>query len=723
MDIGSGARTPQLAANIERFVRQLVVTYKAVLLYPPASTIPRDNAADTARILAEVFRERAGLTFIVTKTGLILDDEPVFPGQPAFAAFALELYHRSLAEVRFHTGIDAHDIVAFLSIVKIPPEEIAATGGFESRLWELGVDTITIAEAHLAIVDAPLAAELAEEPGEDADVAEVDDLLASAWGASPRDQRVLTRFMSDPVAVRDYLASKMAAEQERKRALAAVAEKFAEMAAIAADQNVEERAELYRSLAQALMRMDADTRRRLLVDRVLPEAKTSDSLASVVRQMDIDELFRVLVADIEPDAASFDGLARAIRNLTTISLASREEILNSAGAAMRGAGIAEPEVVSVLERAAPSRLEVRRVPEGPRPTESACDSIFRLMDLAPMPVREFAGQDPGVAQLVLEARRGITDGDILGTLVSLVALDTREAPFASMMAMLEDSLELLVSRGELDVAAEAGETLIAALENPALTVEQRSRMRRAVERLGDPRSVNAIVQTLRLYPPNTPEHAAAKRLLDVLGPLVIPPLLEQLANEPDMAQRKSMVDLLSILALKHVNSLGHAVSDPRWYVVRNVVNILGNTRSSAALPYLERTLRHPEPRVRRETIRSLSHIPDRLSIEMMVAALTDDDAQNVQLAARYLGRSGERRAASALEEVARGDGRGNRDTGPRVEAIEALGRLGAREAVPTLEALAGKRAVFRQSQTRELRAAAEAAIAHIATVPREEAPQ
>jgi HEAT repeat protein len=180
-----------------------------------------------------------------------------------------------------------------------------------------------------------------------------------------------------------------------------------------------------------------------------------------------------------------------------------------------------------------------------------------------------------------------------------------------------------------------------------------------------------------------------------------------------MAVRKALVDLLSSMARDHVPQFGACVSDSRWYFVRNVVAILASTKSSAVLMYLERTLRHPDARVRRETIRGLSGINDRLAVEMLSASLNDEDVQNVQLAARYLGDAGALGAVPALEAVARGEGRGSRDTGPRVEAIEALGRIGAPAAMPTLEALAGKRSLLGGGRGKELRASATAAIAAI----------
>lgn len=713
MASGADPVLPKIPANIERFVRQLVVTYKAVMLYPPASTIPRDNAADTTRLLTEILRERAELRFGVTKSGLTSGDAPVFPAQSAYTNFAQELYHRGLAEVRFHTGIDARDVLSFLGVLKSTPAELAAAGGFEARLWELGVDTVTVAEAHVSLAESPIVEDLPEQAPERLPITEIDELLAAAYGGRPRDQRVLTRFMGDSLSVRDYLTETFSGMGDHSAAMAVIGEKFSELAHVASAQDVEERVQLFRSLAEALMDMEPDVRRELLVDHVLPEAKTSDAVASVIRQMDVDAVCRMLVDGVDADNVSREGLARAIRNLALISMASREDVMNAAGAAMRGAGFAEEAVGSVLETAAPSRIELREASAASAAEEQPVEAIFKLMDLAPTPVASFVKDDPGVVRLQEEARRGITDGDVIGALVTLVTLDPREGPFTSTMAMLEDSLELLVDRGDIDVAADAAETLLAAMDNLSLSDEQHTRLKKAVSRFAEPKSIRTVMQALRLYPPGSAEHDAARRLLDRLGPAVIPPLLEQLADEPDMAARKSMVDLLSELANQNIQELGKFIGDPRWYVTRNVVNILGATHSSAALPYLERTLRHSEPRVRRETVRALSGIQDRLSVEMLVAALQDDDPQNVQLAARYLGMAGERRAVPALEVVARGEGRGNRDTGPRVEAIEALGRLGAKEALPTLEALAGKRAILRQGRARELRAAADSSIARI----------
>jgi HEAT repeat protein len=118
--------------------------------------------------------------------------------------------------------------------------------------------------------------------------------------------------------------------------------------------------------------------------------------------------------------------------------------------------------------------------------------------------------------------------------------------------------------------------------------------------------------------------------------------------------------------------------------------------------------------VRRESIRALVGITDRTASNLLVSALTDEDAQNVQLAARYLGLARVQGAVPALMQVARGEGRGNREIAPRVEAVEALGRIGSSEALGVVSELATKRVL--KGPPREVRAAAESAMAQTATV-------
>jgi HEAT repeat protein len=698
----SEARVP---AVVERFVRQLIVADKAVSLYPPSSAIPRDTARDAVTILDEALRESPEVRFTVTRDGLYYEGLPVFPGHHTFVAFAREFYNRMLAEVRFHSGTDPSDLIAFLTVLNYPSDELAEAGGFEARLWEQNVGTISVTESKITLIDAEPPAFIDES--EALTVEEVDELVSRARRGGAGEQITIARFMSNPAAVRNYLSQTMLAGGAS--GFDRMTDSFVKLAHLASTLTGGDVDEHMRSLAEAALQLAEEVRAELVTERLLPEARSSAPVAAVVRQMDIDQLCRMFASGVGAGDLRV-AMVRAIRNLSAVSGIDHDAVVRAAGGVLLEQGFEPPEVESIIAEASPSQLSVSDASGAAfsRPN----DAVIQLIDSAPVSA-EVQTRDPEILALKEEARRGITDGDVIGALVTLVTLDSSEHSFDVTMTRLENAISLLIERGELEAAAEVSVTLGTAAKNPELTEEQRHRIVRAIARFACSEDLKAIVQALRLYPPGSGEHTAALKLIKMLGPLALKPLLEQLADEPDMAARKSLVDTIGGMASSYIPELGEEVADPRWYFVRNVVSILGSTKSPTVLPYLERTLRYPEPRVRRETIRALSLQGDRLASEMLVHCLYDDDAQNVQLAARFVGQRGVATAVPTLEQVARGEGRGNREIGPRVEAIEALGRLGAVEAMPTLRMLAGRRALLRGAKARELRSAALGAIQRI----------
>lgn len=716
-----GAKSTEIPPVVQRFVKTLIVTHKAVALYPPASNIPLDTAKDAAAALRAALGESSELRLTVDKQGLYYLGTQLFPGNPAYSSLAYELFARNLADVRFHAGTTNRDIVAFLSVLRHPPEAIRTAGGYEGRLWELGVGTITVTEASVALVDGGQGGASGKpEVPRMLSREEIDRLLAAAYGGRQRDQVTLSRLIGDSDLVSSYLTATFA--DSAASGLLEVGERFSELAEVAyASADSADRQRLLKSLGAALQSVSPEMRAPLLLDELLPEARANEAIASVIRQLELEDICRMLVEGLHDSDISRDAVARAIRTLAQISTVDRMEIVGAAGAAMRAAGISDEVLDEVIAAAAPGRLHIRGLP-GVAGHDRPVDTVFRLMDIAAAgPAREAGDQESSegsartaeLEALREEAAQGVTDGDVIMTLLSLVTLDPNEQSFASTMAMLEDALDLLIERGEIEVAAAACDALDSAAANASLDDSQRERLRRAKGHLTKPEDMRELAHALRTHAPGTREHEAAAHILSCLGSLAVIPLLEQLAEEADMSVRKSVIDMLAVMAPDNIAVLGDRIGDPRWYVVRNIVAILGSTRSPAVVQYIERTLQHPEPRVRREAVRALSGIADRRAADLLIAMLADEDAQNVQLAARYLGTLGVHAAVPALDQVARGEGRGNRDTGPRVEAIEALGRLRAASALPTLQGIARRRALAGGTRSREVRAAAEAAIAKI----------
>jgi hypothetical protein len=566
---------------IERFVRQLIVANKAVQLYPPGSHIPFENATAALTALEEAVAEYPELTLVVTKLGLYFGQAPIFPAQLTFMAFSQELYNRRLALVRFHAGASAEDLIEFLTVLKSSPDEVAAAGGYAAMLWEAGVTAVTVVETQVTLID--------QAPPGDGDGEGGDAPIATVQKRSnaprTRERIEITRVFGNEREVREYLTQRVD-ERGHPIALAATAKRFTELAHIADETSGQRSDDTVRMFAQALWAIDPTLRAELLETQILPEAKTSDSLANTVKRIDLGEMIRMLAQGETEFDSRRTGFTRALRNLAQITQAERSELAEAASDALSGEGISDAEIGHIISDATPTRLTVRQLPGSQsRSMDGAASAVLRLIDHARVSDAADASRDPELAELQREAARGVRDADVIATLVSLATIDPSEHQFDTTMKALEDTLDSLLERGEIETAADAARSLLDACdEHENLLPSQCERMREAVARLARPDEIRTLTHTLRMYSAGQSEHDAAHELLGTLGKLAVEPLLEQLANEPDRAERKALVDLLSENAAGYVDVLAASVGDSRWYFVRNVVSILGSVKSPVVLP-------------------------------------------------------------------------------------------------------------------------------------------
>jgi len=699
-------KRPKVSSVVERFVKQLNMTLKAVRLYPPSSSMPRDSAVAAVSTLRTYLQSAPEMRLTVMKNGLMHGQETVWAGHPAFEAFAREFYSRGVASVRFHAGVTATELVEFLRVLDAPADELSGSSEFESRLWEANVVSITTSMASARIVDS---AGLDDPEDAEADRlperARIDELIAGALGGRPRDQRVLVRILKDLDALGSYLQESLADRGSTPTEIW-LASRIAALAHATQNDDPEERATRSKALADALRMLDPETRAAVVGDRLLADARHDEMMAEIVQDLSLDEICGLIASRSGDSATSRDGLSRDLRNLVLVRAEDREEIMESASRALADAGSERDTIEEILSGALPTRVELPdEAPSDQR--DNPMETILKLMDMVPGTVDTGLDID---ADLLAEAARGIDDGDVLRALVTLVFLERRERPFGSIMGLIEDNLAILIDRQDFSLAEGVVSLLSSVARSKDRSDVQRERAESAVRILLSKKSMRSISAAMRWYPKESDGYASSHRLLKALGEHDVGPLLEALADEPDRATRKILVGLASGLVDLHLDELGRCLKDKRWYFVRNVVTILGASRRPEAVALYERTLRYPDARVRRETIRSVAALKGARSGSLLVAALSDEDAQNVQLAVRYLAASGVRQAADALEQVARGEGRGNRDIGPRIEAIEALGELGVEGSAVVLQKLAHVRSFTGRAKIREIKTAASTAL-------------
>jgi len=706
----AGARPTAVPRPVLLFTTRLSTAMKSLRIYPAGSEIPRKNAQEALDILNDAFGQDEHVELGVTRVGLVYAGSTVFPRSQGFQSFSREFYKRNLAAVRFHRGVTPDEILRFASLIIMPPEALAAQGGMEPSLSELGVVNISVTEAATRIVETVLPGDAGPYDVEAyPDVPEerpVDDILEEAGGDQTRDHRVLMRVLRDRRAVAKYLDE--ARDREPESGMDELARRVLKLARSTREELPADQAAVLDVIAEAIMELRPQDRSDFYEEHLLEQGRMDEAIAAIIDRLGVEEIVNCIVSQIDETPEALTGLSRAVRNLALMNVnADKEEMLGLAVDRLKARGFSEVHIEELGEEIAPPKItgadQRRRAAAGP------VETVLRLVDMAPDASDVFV-YDDAVEPLRAEATRGTTDGDVISALVAIATMETRDQEFSAIMSMLEDSVGVLVDAHEADVAADVAESLSAVAAGPDVTPEHRERMLRVVNSIASPESLARVTTALRRYRSDSAEYLACRRLLGVLGDSMIDPLLEVLADEQDMSARKALIDLISSSAHDYIPALGARLTDHRWYLVRNVVAILGTTRSTEALPFLQRTLRHSDARVRRETIRGLAAIRGPMADSILAAALNDADAQNVQAAARYLGLVGARSSVAGLEQLALGESLGNHETPARVEAIGALAKLGSPTSVPVLTELARKHGLFGGGPPREVRDAALAAL-------------
>ncbi len=162
--------------------------------------------------------------------------------------------------------------------------------------------------------------------------------------------------------------------------------------------------------------------------------------------------------------------------------------------------------------------------------------------------------------------------------------------------------------------------------------------------------------------------------------------------------RRVLAEAITELCRHHPERLAPFLSDPRWYVVRNIIHILGWIGGPEIVGLLQTATRHPEPKVRHEVVSALGQIDLKYSRPMLVKMLDGADARLFSLVLHALSQ----RRDSATARIALGflqDPKFEQRPDEEKRAIySTLSATGNDEILPELEAELLKGSWFTRTQ-------------------------
>jgi hypothetical protein len=297
------------------------------------------------------------------------------------------------------------------------------------------------------------------------------------------------------------------------------------------------------------------------------------------------------------------------------------------------------------------------------------------------------------AAIRAEAERALGP-EVLEIVAAILESEEEPAGFLESAVAFQRFIELAIEEADILRA----NSLLARLKTiAAKRAEQRAEFAgladQVIREIGRPSFLAQAAPTLNAHPEIDP--GVLTNFLVQLGSSAAPAICDLLGQVNHMKHRRALCEALAISCKDDVEVLISRLGDPRWYVIRNVVYVLGRIAHQGVERALDRALHHDDVRVRKEAVRALGRIESPTSRAYLISAFRDLDATVRVQAAMTLASNRDERAAQSILTVIGSAEFAKRDLTERQSFYEALGRSGSDSLIPKLESMLTKGNMFR----------------------------
>jgi hypothetical protein len=301
---------------------------------------------------------------------------------------------------------------------------------------------------------------------------------------------------------------------------------------------------------------------------------------------------------------------------------------------------------------------------------------------------------------------------ITDILFEILALEKEREPYQDAVNILIKVLDAFLTLAEFTKATDLLKRVYITLKTHELQDWQIESIRKIVVEAGEEVRIERIGKVLEREEVRLEEVNAYLVLLQKNS---IKPLIKLLGELKNSKARRVFCDALAEIGKNAIELFTPFMDDRRWYLVRNIIYVLGRVGKEQSLPYIQRAMNHEDIRVRREAIQALGLIGGPKAVGLLVKSLTDNDVRIRCMAAINLGKVGKKAGLVPLLEVVQSKDFYKREPAEIKAFFNAIGMVGSNEAVPVLQQLLERKSWFGRGKTDEIRIGAANAMAMVGT--------
>ncbi|EAT17165.1 HEAT repeat-containing protein [Desulfuromonas acetoxidans] len=294
--------------------------------------------------------------------------------------------------------------------------------------------------------------------------------------------------------------------------------------------------------------------------------------------------------------------------------------------------------------------------------------------------------------------------------ILLAPAKDKEMPFLHALRQLTQSLQRLMGEGHHQQALQILKQLDVWIQSPQTDARYVRVLRQAVASLIGHPLVDLLIDNAKT---RQEQHFVTRIIMDLPAEQVGSLLIQRLSEELDNKLRRFLSQLLVAMGAKVFPLLIDSLSDERWFVTRNAITILSESRdpelTEQFIPYLD----HPDGRVAKEAIRALARIKTEQASQALIAKLESKDYEFPNQIILALGAQADPAAVPPLVKIARQRDPFLNQKNQVRDAILALSEIASPDCSQALIDLVERGKLVKRKEYNEIRCQAAAAMGNL----------
>jgi HEAT repeat protein len=283
-----------------------------------------------------------------------------------------------------------------------------------------------------------------------------------------------------------------------------------------------------------------------------------------------------------------------------------------------------------------------------------------------------------------------TEKDLISELVNIIysvlQIEKDEVYFMEVVDLLVKNTTHLVEEGDL-VQVEKVTRLFVSLKEqiPPLPAKMAEILDQAIISLGKQEYLSKIETHLNTL--DEKNLSALSNFLRMLNPSSSSSIIDILSKAKIRKTRKILSDILVEFGKKDIGPILSRLQGSHWYVIRNLVQIIGQIGSQQAIDSLRKLVQYPDERVRKEIVYSLMLIgkENEKAKDIILTFLNDHDSGIRKQVIQIIQTNKYEKAYPLLLKMISSEEEGLRDSEEKNLIFAALGKLGSRDLLPLLK--------------------------------------